>query len=221
MGKNKHLRFAENRTFAHVFQPAYHQLINEGFPLKGAWHTFFDNKQPVTLELGCGKAEYTIGLALMYPQRNFIGMDVKGARFWKGARYAQDHQMQNVAFIRSRIDQINHFFCTEDTINEIWITFPEPQPRESKEKKRLTSPEFLHRYRQFAMPNTTIHLKTDSISLYNYTLEVIKDHHLYIITASQNIDLDFPHHPELSIQTFYESIWRKQGKPIHYISFKL
>lgn len=196
-------------------------MVTNGFPLKSAWHTFFKNKNPITLELGCGKGEYTVSLAQIHPQRNFIGLDIKGARFWKGAKYAQEHRLHNVAFIRTRIDQINHFFSSHDNIEEIWITFPDPQLRESKEKKRLTSPIFLNRYRQFAKPGTIVHLKTDSVELYQYTLEVIEEAKLQTINKSRDIDADYANHPVLAIQTHYESIWRKQGKPIHYLAFVL
>lgn len=221
MGKNKLKRFAENTTFPHVFQPSYDELAKQGFKYRGRWHEFFKNHHPITLELGCGKGEYTVGLAKMHPDRNYIGVDIKGARFWKGAKQAQEEELKNVAFVRTRIDQINHFFETTDGVNEIWITFPDPQPRESKEKKRLTAPPFLERYRKFVNPETIVHLKTDSVELFNYTLEVIHLLSLPIHVMSRDVYLDFPNDPKLGIRTFYETMWLNQGKKIHYIQFRL
>lgn len=221
MGKNKLKRFAENTTFPHVFQPPFDELVNQGFEYRGRWHEFFKNQHTITLELGCGKGEYTVGLAKMHPERNYIGLDIKGARFWKGAKHAQDEALKNVAFVRTRIDQINYFFDTTDRVNEIWITFPDPQPRESKEKKRLTSPPFLERYRKFANPETIVHLKTDSVELFNYTLDVIQSQYLPIHMMSRDLYHDFPNDPILGIRTFYETMWLKQGKKIHYMQFSL
>jgi tRNA (guanine-N7-)-methyltransferase len=221
MGKNKLRRFAENTTFPHVFQPTFDDLEKHGFAYKGRWKEFFRNNHPITLELGCGKGEYTIGLAQMKPERNYIGLDIKGARFWKGAKQAQEYGLKNVAFVRTRIDQIHRFFDTMDGVDEIWITFPDPQPRESKKKKRLTSPPFLNRYRQFANPGTTVHLKTDSIELFEYTLEVIQSEALSVQIISRDVYTDFPDDPVLGIRTFYETMWLKEGKKIHYIKFIL
>lgn len=221
MGKNKLRRFEENATFPHVFQPTFHELEKHGFAYKGCWKDFFNNNHPITLELGCGKGEYTVSLAQMQPERNFIGLDIKGARFWKGAKHALDNGLKNVAFVRTRIDQINHFFDTTDGVNEIWITFPDPQPRKSKKKKRLTSPPFLNRYRQFANSGTTVNLKTDSIELFEYTMEVIQSESLSIQISSRDVHADFPDDPVLGIRTFYETFWLKEGKKIHYIKFLL
>lgn len=221
MGKNKLRRFEENTTFSHVFQPSFDEMEKHGFEYKGRWKDFFGNNHPITLELGCGKGEYTVGLAQMHPERNFIGFDIKGARFWKGAKQAQDNGLKNVAFVRTRIDQINRFFDLTDGVSEIWITFPDPQPRESKEKKRLTSPPFLNRYRQFSTPGTTVNLKTDSIELFEYTLEVIQSESLSIQIISRDVTDDFPDDPVLGIRTFYETMWLKEGKKIHYIKFTL
>jgi tRNA (guanine-N7-)-methyltransferase len=221
MGKNKLRRFEENEQFTNVFQPSYKEVQTNGFSLQGAWDTFFKNLHPITLELGCGKGEYTVGQAQQFPERNFIGVDVKGARFWKGAKFAIENKLPNVAFVRTRIDQITHLFSQADNISEIWITFPDPQPRESKEKKRLTSPPFLDRYRNISQPSTTINLKTDSIELFDYTLSVIHDQQLKIHEQSRDVYQDYPSHPILGIQTFYESMWLQQGKKIHYLKFNL
>lgn len=222
MGKNKLKRFAENSTFAHLLQPSFEEISAAGFPLKGNWNrNFFPIPQPVTLELGCGKGEYTVGLGKMYPERNFIGVDVKGARLWRGARTVEEDGMKNVAFIRARIDQIASYFDVADQVENIWITFPDPQPRESKEKKRLTSAPFLQRYRKFSLPHTRVHLKTDSDALMAFTLQVIEAEKLRVHTVSRNMDADFPHHPELSILTYYESRWREMGIPVQYICFDL
>lgn len=222
MGKNKLKRFAENETFSNVFQPRFDEVFRTDFSFRGKWNTFFQNDRPLTLELGCGKGEYTIGLAQKNPDTNFIGMDIKGARFWRGAKTAQEEGIQNVAFIRTKLHFIPSFFSKDDQVREIWITFPDPQPRESKETKRLTSPEFLDRYRTFGLPETVMNLKTDSAELYEYTLnEVVKPQGLPVLAASTDVDADFPGDETLGIQTFYEKIWRKEGKKIHYLRFKL
>lgn len=221
MGKNKLSKFAENETWEHLLQPNYDQLIQEGFPLKGNWKTFFKNNAPITLELACGKGEYSVGLGQLYPQRNFIGMDVKGARLWRGAKTVAELQLPNVAFLRQRIALIPMFFSPEDHVEAIWIIFPDPQPRKSKASKRLTSPEYLSRYRQFMSPDGIVHLKTDAESLFEFTLEVIQEQGLEIIQSSRDVYTDFPGHPELSIRTFYESIWLDMGKKIHYLAFRI
>lgn len=221
MGKNKLFRFAENETFRHVIQPPFRDVLDDRFALKGKWNTFFGNNHPITLELGCGKGEYTTGQAMMFPGRNFIGVDIKGARIWRGARIIQENHISNAAFVRTRIDQIDKIFSSADQVNEIWITFPDPQPRESKENKRLTSPAFWNRYRKFAMPGTRINLKTDSALLYQYTLEQVQEHGLKIHTATEDSDKDLPGDPLMAIRTFYESQWREQGLKIHYLCFDL
>lgn len=222
MGKNKLMRFAENETFSNVFQPRFDEVFQKEYSLKGKWNTFFKNHHPIILELGCGKGEYTIGLAKKYPEYNYIGMDIKGARFWRGAKTAIEENIKNVAFIRTKLHFIPSFFSFEDQVKEIWITFPDPQPRESKESKRLTSPQFLERYRSFGQTDTIIHLKTDSEELYHYTLnEVIAPQKLKVLASSTDIDKDFPNDEVLYFQTFYEKIWRSQGKKIHYLRFNL
>jgi tRNA (guanine-N7-)-methyltransferase len=222
MGKNKLKRFAENATFDHVFQPAQKELVGVDHAMKGKWAAFFNNDHPITLELGCGGGEYTVDLAKRYPERNYIGIDIKGARLWKGARIAYDDQLKNIAFIRTRIHNITHFFSSEEKINELWITFPDPQPREGKSGKRLTSTEYLEKYRQFCTPDCIVHLKTDSRFLYDFTLnEVIKEGGLELLAQSEDVYKDFSAGPLVEVQTFYEKIWLKDGLKIHYLKWKL
>lgn len=221
MGKNKLFKFSQNAEWEHVFEPSYSELLQYEWPYKGNWKEFFKNNNPITLELACGKGEYATGLSQLYPNRNFIGMDIKGARLWKGAKWVADNNVTNVAFIRQRIHLIPLFFSLEDNVTDIWIIFPDPQPRKSKTSKRLTSQEFLSRYRQFLKPDAIIHLKTDSEPLYHFTLETIQEQNLEIIQQSDDIYRDFPGHPELSIRTHYESMWLEMGRKIHYLSFRI
>ncbi len=174
MSKNKLERFAENLTFDNLFQYSYERIQDEGFPLKGKWHEFFKNDNPIVLELGCGKGEYTVGLARAHRDMNFIGVDIKGSRMWVGLRQARDEQLDNVAFISTRIELIDNFF-DKDEVSEIWVTFPDPQPQKSRERKRLTGPNFLARYRNFLKEDGVVNLKTDSDLLYEFTLNTVKD----------------------------------------------
>lgn len=218
--KNKLQRFAENETFSNMFQYTYDQVKN-GFFLKGKWREgFFKNNNPVIVELACGKGEYTVGLAKRYPDKNFIGMDIKGARIWQGLVNAKEQSLHNVAFIRTRIDQIGFYFDKEE-IDEIWITFPDPQPRRIKEKKRLTSHQFLARYKPLLKENHIIHLKTDNIIFYDFTMDVIKEgkHHLlYENEDIYNSELD---NEVTQIQTFYEKMWLANGVKIKYLEFRI
>ncbi len=222
MSKKKKLaRFAENATFPNLFQVSYEQLQHEPFFLKGKWHShFFKNNHPIILELGCGKGDYTTGLAKAYPHRNFIGMDIKGARMWYGAKISQTEQLKNVAFIRSKIQLIDHFFSLHE-IDEIWITFPDPQPRKSHEKKRLTSPAFLNRYRKVMKPDGIIHLKTDDEQLYTYTLEVINQEKLSVLANMPDIHGKETMEDAIRITTFYEKMWLEQGLSIKYLQYKI
>ncbi len=217
--KNKLQRFAENLTFDNLFQYSYEEVI-KGFPYQGRWNAFFGNNHPVVLELACGKGEYTIGLARRYPEKNFIGVDIKGARMWRGLKTAQDEGLKNVAFIRTRINLIEYFFG-EKEVDEIWITFPDPQVKASREKKRLTSPQFLQHYTHFLKPEGIIHLKTDGILLYDYTREVIEAGGHRLLYANEDI-----YHSDLEsevteIQTFYEQKWLGYNTNIRYLKFKL
>ena len=224
MGHHKLQRFAENLTFSNLFQVGFEQLEQEGFALRGRWHEHFGNSNPITLELGCGKGDYTLALARIHPDRNYIGVDIKGARLWRGAKTATEEPLPNVAFIRTRIELIDRFF-TEGEVNEIWITFCDPQLK--KPNKRLTSPRFLDTYARFLAPQSTLHLKTDSQELYDYTLnEVLPTREVEITIATNDLydsELRTPS-SELSeaklTQTFYERMFLAEGKPITYIQWK-
>lgn len=213
-------RFAENRTFHHLFQYSYEEAV-KGFPMKGKWNqSFFHNEHPIVLELGCGKGEYTVGLARKFSEKNFIGLDVKGARLWRGLKISHDEQMTNVAFLRTRIELIEFFFGTNE-VDEIWITFPDPQIKASREKKRLTAPLFLNRYRSFLKPNGIIHLKTDALLLYDYTLEIIAKYGHQLLYANEDIYHSDLKSEAVQIQTFYEQKWLANHTPIRYIKFSL
>lgn len=219
--KNKLLKFRENETFKCLIQPRTEEVFRCDHPLKGSWHKeIFGNDNPIVLELGCGKGEYTIELAERYPERNFIGMDIKGARLWKGAKYANEHKLQNVAFLRTRIEFIESLFAAGE-VAEIWITFADPQ--EGKPKKRLTHPLFLTRYRNILTEGGIVHLKTDSRLLYYYTMEVASANSLEVITHCEDIYGSPESVPEeiTAIQTFYESHFLMQGIPITYMAFRI
>ncbi len=219
VAKKKLARFAEILEFGNVIQAGADEVLNRKHPLWGKWkNDFFNNDNPIILELGCGKGEYTTGLALMSPDKNFIGVDIKGARLWKGARFAYENRMPNVGFIRTRIEMISSFF-SKDEVDQIWLTFPDPQPK--KAKKRLTSPSFLNRYRKFMSDHGFVHLKTDSRELYDYTLEVIDFNGLELIESTSDL-YDSCYNGEIvSIKTYYESLFLNQGKPICYAKFKI
>lgn len=223
MGKDKLKKFSELNTFTNVLQPSLNE-IQPAHKIKGKWNLEFKNDNPIVLELGCGKGEYTIGLAKRNPDTNFIGVDIKGARIWKGAKTMNDQKIENVRFLRTKIDFIEHFF-SKDEVSDIWLTFSDPQPK--RPRKRLTSPLFIERYKKFLCPNGTIHLKTDSNLLYNYTLDEIKENNYTIIEKSTNIYSELiPRATKklqetLSIQTFYESLWLKKNKTIKYIAFMI
>ena len=220
MTKRKLARFAENETFEHFFQPNFQQLA-EGFVLKGKWNKdFFKNENPIVLELGCGKGEFSVGLAQRYPGKNFIGVDIKGARIWRGAKTSHEENMGNVAFVRSRIQLIEHFFDPSE-IDEIWITFPDPQPKKPRTKKRLTSPEFLNQYRNVCKKNCIVHLKTDNTAFFDYTLEVIEEQNLPLHFRSNDVDKNPGSEEVLSIRTHYEMLFREQGEKIKYLRFGL
>ena len=220
MGKGKLARFAENATFPNLFQPLYEDVTTQGFPLKGRWGAeFFKNMNPIVLELGCGKGEYTVGLGEKYPEKNFIGIDIKGARIWRGLKRTQEKNLKNVAFVRTRIHNINLFFAP-DEVSEIWITFPDPQPK--KENKRLTCQQFLNYYKNVLSPNGIIHLKTDDTMLYEYTLDVINSgNHRLLLHSDDLYKVGNPHLEVMEIQTFYEQMWLEMGKKINYIRFQL
>ena len=216
--KKKLLHFQENLTFPHLFQARYHELIPDHH-LRGRWkEEYFHNTHPVVLELGCGKGEYTIGLAEKSPQMNFIGMDIKGARLWKGCKMVEEKQLKNVAFIRSQVDHITRFF-NKDEVDEIWITFPDPQPK--KERKRLTSPGFLTRYDNILIPGGILHLKTDSKALFDYSLDIIRTGNHALIFATDDLYHLDTIEDAATIQTYYKKIWQEKGKKICYLKFRL
>jgi len=218
--KNKLQKFADNLTFDNLFQYSYDEII-KGIPLKGKWtKTFFENDNDLIVELGCGKGEYTVGLAELYPDRNFIGLDIKGARLWRGLKTTVEKSLTNVAFIRGRINLVNHFF-TKDEISEIWITFPDPHARETQAKKRLTSPEFLKKYSGFLKKDGIINLKTDNIIVFESTLDTIKEYGHKIIYQSYDIYKEGIDNELTNIQTFYEKKWLEYGTKIKYLKFSL
>ncbi len=212
MGQNKLERFADIRGFSNVFE----------YPpnMPGQWKNHFGNTNPITLELACGKGEYAVGLGRMYPERNFIGVDLKGNRIWVGARTALKENLGNVAFIRSQIDQVTQYFAAEE-VAEIWITFPDPQLRFSKLKKRLTHPMFLRRYQQLLKKDGIVHLKTDSPNLYHFTKTVVALYGLELIVDKENVFSEESVHPELQIKTHYESLDIAGSNRIHYLQFRL
>lgn len=225
MGHHKLERFAENLTFPNLFQVSYEMLKEKGFELQGKWCEYFGNGNPITLELGCGKGDYTISLARIHPDRNYIGVDIKGARLWRGAKTGYEEKMANVAFVRTRIEMIERFFAPGE-VSEIWITFPDPQPK--KEMKRLTCERFLGYYRKFLKPGSPIHLKTDSFELHQYTLdEVIAPAGYKVEYATSDLyATPADGHPEIAClreaqmtQTFYERMFLAEGKPITYLKF--
>ena len=217
MGHHKLQRFAENLTFPNLFQVGFDQLEQEGFALKGHWSEHFGNDNPFTLELGCGKGDYTLALARIHPERNYIGVDIKGARLWRGAKTAVEEPLKNVAFIRTRIELIDRFFA-EGEVSEIWLTFCDPQLK--KPNKRLSSPRFLDTYSHFLAPQSTMHLKTDSQELYDYTLnEVLPTRNVKVITSTDNLyNSSYEGEAKLT-QTFYEKMFLAEGKPITYIQW--
>ncbi len=212
MGQKKLVRFAEIESFANVLQ----------FPkdMKGKWGAFFKNENPLTLELACGKGEYAVGLGELHTNKNFVGVDLKGNRIWVGAKKALQQNLTNVAFLRTQIDQITEYF-TENEVAEIWITFPDPQLRKSKAKKRLTHPKFLRWYKQFLIPGGFIHLKTDSPDLYQFTKLVIDLYNCTIHTDFDNVYKQEDISEELKIKTHYESLDIAGSNKIHYLRFSL
>ena len=220
MGKRKLKNFAELLTFPNVVQKTY-TTDNEDHALKGKWNKdFFDKEQPIVLELGCGKGEYTIGMARLNPEKNYLGIDLKGSRVWRGAKSAIDENLKQVGFLRTQIDRLPHFFDANE-VSEIWITFPDPQPQQGRERKRLTSPEFITRYETFCKPNALIHFKTDNRFLFDYTIEVLRTLGKKIVRKEFHVHRDFPNHDLFNILTHYEDIYMKAGKPIHYLCFEI
>ncbi|WP_369998365.1 tRNA (guanosine(46)-N7)-methyltransferase TrmB [Winogradskyella sp.] len=220
--KNKLKRFKENETFANVFQPKRDELTEGNYSLKGNWRkNVFKNDNPLVLELGCGKGEYTVGLAERYPNKNFIGVDIKGARFWRGAKTAIEDNIPNAAFIRTQIELIEHVF-EENEVDEIWITFPDPQIKYKRTKHRLTNLQFLERYKKVLKPNGLMHLKTDSEFMHGYTLGLLHGMGCEVLYANHNVyKLEGSPEEVTEIQTFYEKQYLEKDKAITYIRFKI
>lgn len=212
MAQKKLLRFAELKTFSNVLE------YPEG--MKGKWNEFFHNNHAVTLELACGKGEYAVGLGQLYPEKNFIGIDEKGNRIWVGAKKAQQLNLANVAFLRIQIDRIDEYFAPNE-IDEMWITFPDPQLRTGKAKKRLTHPKFLRLYKEFLTPNGFIHLKTDSPHLYRFTKLIVEKYNCKLIEDIADIYSDQEASDELKIKTHYESLDIAGSNRVHYLKFSL
>ena len=212
MGHKKLIRFGEIKTFSNVLE----------YPteMKGNWNSFFKNENPIILELACGKGEYALGLGEMHPDRNFIGVDIKGNRIWKGAKTAIEKGLNNVAFLRTQIDKITEYF-TNDEVSEIWITFPDPQLRTGKAKKRLTHPKFLRMYQQFLKNDGAVNLKTDSPSLYNFTKTVVTVYELDLLQDHDDVYSVAERSIELEIKTHYEQLDIAQSNKVHYLKFKL
>lgn len=214
MGKDKLKKFAEIGTFSNVLQ------LEDGKAMKGVWAARqFANDRPVVLELACGKGEYTVNLARHYPDRNFIGVDFKGNRIWRGAKTALEEGIPNVAFLRIQIENILEYFA-EGEVSEIWITFPDPQPQKGRIKKRLTNPVFLEKYRRITSPDAVLHLKTDNDGLYRYTLETLAAQDSQILQSTDDLYRSEILTPELSIKTYYERKYLEQDKNINYVQWK-
>ena len=212
MGQKKLLRFEELKSFPNVSQ--YHANI------KNKWNNFFHNDNPITLELACGKGEYAVGLARMHREKNFIGIDIKGNRIWKGAKTGLEERLTNVAFLRTQIDKLADYFAPNE-VNEIWITFPDPQLRFSKMKKRLTHPKFLRLYQSILKPGGIIHLKTDSPDLYNFTKTVINLCRLELLEDINDLYKEEVLNVALKIKTHYESLDIAQSNKVHYLAFRI
>lgn len=220
--KNKLKRFKENETFANVFQPTREEVTSGEFKLKGKWNSdFFKNDKPIIVELGCGKGEYTIGLAEQNQNANYVGIDVKGARFWRGAKTAVDNGLHNVAFIKTQIELLDYIF-NENEIDEIWITFPDPQIKYKRTKHRMTNSEFLQLYKKVLKTDGVINLKTDSEFMHGYTLGLLHGEGHEVIYANHNVYVNEGSPKEVTeIQTFYENQYLEVNKAITYIRFKI
>ncbi|WP_460220714.1 tRNA (guanosine(46)-N7)-methyltransferase TrmB [Psychroserpens sp. MEBiC05023] len=220
--KNKLKRFKENETFNNVFQPKRDELVNANYQLKGHWNTkVFKNDNPLVLELGCGRGEYSVELARQNPNKNFIGIDIKGARFWRGAKTAIEDNIPNVAFLRTQIELVDFAFAQHE-VDEIWITFPDPQIKYKRTKHRMTNSEFLKRYKTILKPDGVVNLKTDSEFMHGYTLGLLHGEGHEVLYANHNVYKQEGSPKEVtSIQTYYESQYLELNKPITYIRFKI
>lgn len=228
MGQKRKLEhFQEMKSFPNVYEPTIDEVFRTSYRLKGKWNSeHFKNNHPLVLELGCGKGEYSVGLARKFPNKNFIGVDIKGARMWRGSKTALEENLTNVAFLRTRIEFIASCF-EKSEVDEIWITFPDPQPKEKKEKKRLTAPNFISEYKKFLKPNGIIHLKTDSQFFYEYSLSEAQRNNYSIIESTADLygeqiaAMDKDTQEILSIQTHYENLFKQKGHKIHYLKFRI
>ena len=219
MGKNKLAKFDDMAGYPHVFQYPFATLQEKGFELKGHWHErFFKNDNPIVLELGCGKGEYTVGLGKLFPNKNFIGVDIKGARMWTGAKESLEAGMTNVAFLRTSIELIAHFFAAGE-VAEIWLTFPDPQMQ--KCRKRLTSTRFLNLYRKILKPDGVVNLKTDSPFLYEYTRRLVELNGFEVLAMTDDLYGSGRADASTAIKTYYEQQWLSRGKKIKLLSFRL
>ena len=222
MGKGKLAKFADMASYPHVFEYPFSVVEDVPFELRGRWHeAFFKNQNPIVLELGCGRGEYAVGLARRYPNRNFIGVDIKGARMWSGATESLNEGLTNVAFLRTNIEIIDRFFAPGE-VQEIWLTFSDPQMK--KATKRLTSTYFLQRYRRFLQPDGIIHLKTDSNFLFTYTTLMAEHNHLPLLVKTADLYGDGMVSNDsvaTAIQTYYEGMWIERGIPIKYLKLRL
>ncbi len=218
--KNKLKRFKENETFSNVIQPTREEVLNNLLNLKGNWkQNFFKNNNPIVLELGCGKGEYSVNLAKMFPEKNFLGIDIKGARFWRGAKTALEENIPNVGFVRTQIELVDYLF-EENEVDEIWITFPDPQIKYKRTKHRMTNPDFLAKYKKILKPDGAVHLKTDSEYMHGYTLGLLQ---------GLGLEIEYAHHDVYgttnapkevtSIQTYYEKQYLAIDKKITYLRF--
>lgn len=223
MGKNKLMKFEQVANFGNCFFLSFEQSKGEGLPLKGKWNKeFFKNDNPIVLELGCGKGEYTVGLAKRYPHKNFIGVDIKGNRIWTGAKTALENKMDNVGFIRTRIDFIESCFDKQE-VSEIWITFPDPQPLKTTIRQRLTNMIFLKRYKHILKEGGVINLKTDNEPFYEYSREVIRENKLTELDATNDLYADPKQRDEelTNIRTYYEKLFSDKGFKICYLKFRM
>ena len=220
--KNKLVRFGENELFDNVFQPTREEIVSNNFELKGNWNQkYFKNSNPIVLELGCGKGEYTVGLAAKFPDKNYIGIDLKGARFWRGAKTATENGLKNVAFVRMQIELINKIFA-QNEVDEIWITFPDPQIKYKRTKHRMTNSEFLQLYKKILKPDGIINLKTDSEFMHGYTLGLLHGEGHEVLYANHNVYVNEGAPKEvIEIQTFYENQYLAVNKAITFIRFRL
>ena len=233
-GKQKLFRFEQIKSFPNVLEPELKQILKKGntfdlvkHPMSGKWNKqFFKNNQPIVLELACGKGEYAVGMGKKFTKKNFLGVDIKGARLWRGAKTALDENLSNVGFLRTRIDFIDAFFQPGE-VDEIWITFPDPQPQNNRARKRLTHKLFIDRYAQFLRPGGLVHLKTDSDFFFEYTMEEIKQQGYELVAHSHDLygelidDLDSDIRDILEIKTHYEKIFTAKGHVIKYCKFKI